>query len=315
MRLFKAANSKLQRLSGNLESIQRAQPSNFDPSRPLAFMHVPKTAGTSTAASLSKAIGPAVSCYGFDRTLFGGFTDFTSISTGSLPVAIYLSTEDMPANAGFIAGHIAYSSLRFRYPSAQLVTLLREPCQRLLSLWVFWRSIEDAPLAPWGTWGDRVRISRSHLAEFLSSTLIACQTDNVYIRMLLWPHPLIPSEEFIKPEHDEALLAEVDEVLERFAFIDILEAPDHRARLQAWLGAQLPDYRLNGTTHIPPMHRTPLHCELSAAAYNSLRERSRLDFVLWTKIGRIRMPDADLVTVRENALLQGIARYAALMAG
>jgi hypothetical protein len=314
MRLFHAARPRLHRLGGNLQSIRRARPSSFDPSRPLAFMHVPKTAGLSTTASLSRAVAPVVSCNGFDRVLFGGFTDFGSIDTDSLRAAIYLSSEDMPADAGFIAGHIAYSSLHSRYPSAQLLTILREPHQRLLSLWMFWRSLEDVYLAAWGTWGNRVRISRNPLAEFLSSPLVACQTDNVYIRMLLWPHPLIPADDLIDPEHDQVLLAEAEEVLERFTFVDVLEAPDHRAHLHIWLGTALPDYRLNETTHIPVAHRKPLHCELSAAAYDLLRQRSRLDFVLWTKIGRLRMPGSLLATVRESALLRGIARYAALMA-
>ena len=109
-------------------------------------------------------------------------------------------------------------------------------------------------------------------------------------------------------------MAQAEKVLEQFAFVDILEAPDHRARLQAWLGAQLPDYRLNETTHVPLPQRKPLHCELSETTYNLLRERSRLDFVLWTKIGQLRMLGSELVTMRETTLLRGIARYAALMA-
>jgi hypothetical protein len=314
MGFLKAATSKFQRLSGSLHSIQQAQRSGFDPSRALAFMHIPKTAGLSTAASLAEAVAPLVSCDGFDRVLFGRFTDFGTINTDMLQISIYSAPQDMPADADFIAGHFAFSSLHSRYPSAQLLTILREPCQRLLSLWVFWRSLEDVYLAAWGTWGNRVRISRNPLAEFLSSPLLACQTDNVYIRMLLWPHPLIPADDFINSKHDQVLLAEAEEVLERFAFLDILEAPDYRVHLQVWLGAQVPDYRLNETTHIPLSHRKPLHCELSAAAYDLLRERSRLDFVLWTKIARLRMPGSVLATVRESALLRGIARYAALMA-
>jgi hypothetical protein len=110
------------------------------------------------------------------------------------------------------------------------------------------------------------------------------------------------------------LTAAADKPTAGFRFIDILEAPDHRERLQVWLGAQLPDYRLNETTHVPLPHRKPLHCELSAMTYNLLRERSRLDSILWTKIGRLYMLGSELVSMRETTLLRGIARYAALMA-
>ena len=51
----------------------------YDPTRPLAFLHVPKTAGAALGAGLARSLGAKRALSGFDRVLFGGFEDFSSV--------------------------------------------------------------------------------------------------------------------------------------------------------------------------------------------------------------------------------------------
>jgi hypothetical protein len=147
-------------------------------------MHVPKTAGTALTAGLRHALRSQAVQGGFDGCLFDSFHDFEDIG-GPVRRTIHLPPAGIPEGADLVAGHFAFSSLRRAHGSAQLITVLREPVCRLLSLWLFWRQHDDAMLAPWGKWGDSVRMSRRPLAEFLRAPLVGCQTDNQLLRMLL----------------------------------------------------------------------------------------------------------------------------------
>jgi hypothetical protein len=196
----------------------------FDESRPLAFMHVPKTAGTSVAAALIDALRPNTTLTGFDRVLFGDYEEFSSIHD-EIRRTIYFSANALPA-ADLFFGHAAYSTLRQRFPNGHLMTVLREPFSRILSHWLYWRSLSDDVLVPLGSWADRVRRSRLPLDQFLSHPCVACQLDNLVVRMLLWPHKLIPVDNYIDPRHDQRLLAEAHDRLAHFSFVDVVESPE-----------------------------------------------------------------------------------------
>lgn len=276
-------------------------------------MHVPKTAGTSLLAFLSAATGAERAAFGFDRVLFGDFTDFAGF--GETPRrAMFLSPDRFP-DADLIGGHLAYSTLRRHYPDAQCVTVLREPVCRLLSHWLFWRGHDDDRLAEWGSWADRVRLSRQPLAAFLGARSLACQNDNLVVRMLLWPHKLIPPADFIDPAHDRRLLAEARRALAGFGAVDIVENPTVFGRLKGWLGATAAPDRRNETGCIPPALRRPLQTELTTEALDLVAERSRLDLELWNDAARAILPGCDIDRLREQAMLHGIARAALLMAG
>lgn len=284
----------------------------FEPSRPLAFMHIPKTAGTSLVAALVQAIEPKTLVNGLDGVLFGDFHGFASFQA-ELRAHIYLSPDAMPGDADLIAGHIGYASLRRRFPTAQLVTVLREPFSRILSHWLFWRGNTEEMLAPWGSWADRVRHSYRPLAQFLSMPMLACQIDNLAVRMLLSPHPLIPIDGFIDPRHDRQLLAGARDRLRRFSLVDVVENPKLGHRLQKWLRRPLSVERRNETGGIPGPLRRPLAGELTLEAVDLLSARSRLDLELWRAVTQRRMRGRDVDLIREQTLLQGTARYALLM--
>lgn len=290
------------------------KPQEFNRLRPLTFMHVPKTSGTSIACGLVKALAPAAVVGGFDYSLFRAFGDLSSLQK-DLRCQIYTSPASMPKHADFVAGHISFSTLTKAYPTAQRLTILREPMSRVLSHWLYWRQLTDLELVRWGDWADYVRLARKPLANFLSDPTLACQTDNLILRMLLWPHPLIPMTQFIDPLHDRHLLREATARLEEFDFVDIVENDALVKGLQCWLGRPFSHHRLNETRPIPQQFRSPLHRELTLDAYDLLDARSRLDLCLWSKVAAQRLPDRDAEKLRGRVILANVSRYSVPMDG
>ena len=107
--------------------------------RPLVFMHVPKCGGISLVKSLIEAVTPSSIMGGFDLSLFGGFADFRSLDP-AIQETIYL--DRLPDGAfDFVGGHMAFSTLERRFPSARRMTVLRHPAARLISFYLYWRSL------------------------------------------------------------------------------------------------------------------------------------------------------------------------------
>jgi len=293
---------------------RKAAGNRRDPALPLVFMHIPKSAGTALVHRMRDALRPSVVIGGFDRSLFGDFSDFQDVAA-LFRDQIYDQPASVPTGGDLIAGHMSLSSLRLRYPSAEFMTLLREPIVRLLSLWLFWRQQTDQELALWGKWGERVRQARLPLAAFLALPNVACQTDNVVLRMLLWPHALIPNDGFIDPRHDEQLIEEATQALGKFGFVGLIEDPAIEDALAGWVGPLAPILTLNETLAPPPAFRTSLHRELNSDACMRADQRSRLDLLLWQHVGRMRLAADQLSQVRHHALLSGTARFAMISIG
>lgn len=280
--------------------------------RPLAMMHIPKTAGTSVMHDISRFIKPKQDIRGFDRTLFGGFSNFASMDEHVSKI-IYRETSDLPADAMLIMGHFSYHTLKNRYPAAQLMTFLREPLVRLLSHWIFWRSHLDEDIASLGGWADSVKLSRQSLKAFLLNPEIACQTDNIATRMLLWPDGDISPNQFIGDESDRAVLEFAFERLNSFAYSDVIENPIFGTRLNSWLQSDVGQSRLNETNKVPADLRLRLERELDAETLELLQQRSRLDLRLWSALAQHRMPDQDIKALRFQTVLGGVARYSRLL--
>ncbi|MGF6645842.1 hypothetical protein P3T17_003992 [Paraburkholderia sp. GAS82] len=283
-----------------------------NPHQPLAMMHIPKTAGTSLMYDMSASLKPALDVRGFDRTLFGAFKGYSTFSEGVKKV-VYLEATDIPANANLIMGHFSHHSLKARYPEAQQITFLREPLIRLLSLWIFWRCQRDEHLAAWGEWANIVKLSRLSLKEFLSDTRLAGQTDNVTVRMLLWPGSGIPLDQFIEARSDNELLAQAFERLNSFSYSDVIENPSFSERLKKWIQIDMPSSRLNETTTVPEHLRLKLERELDNETLELLQQRSRLDLQLWTALAKRRLPECDIEALRLQTLMGGVARYSTLL--
>jgi hypothetical protein len=286
---------------------------SFDAARPLSFMHIPKTSGVALMSALEGALNPGTVTKGFDLCLFGSFRDFETMDP-AVQQRIHASPASLPPESTLIAGHFSFSTLRQAFPQAQMTTILREPSSRLLSHWLFWRQQSDLTLIRLGRWADFVRHSREPLVRFLAEPAIACQTDNLALRMLLWPHPLIQGDRFIEPIHDEPLFMEAEARLRMFDFVDILENEKLSQKLEHWLGRALRYERVNETIAIPVEYRRPLSLELTSHAHELLTARSRLDLRLWTSVVKQRLPDCEITTLRERTILSNVAKYRVLMA-
>ena len=192
----------------------------YDAALPIVFMHIPKTSGMALGRGLSEARAPTKTLTGFDGVLFGGFRDFDTIAP-AIRRNIYLDPTALPPDPGVVAAHMAISTTTRAYRQAQFVTVLREPYSRILSHWLYWRTQSDDSLAAWGRWAQILRQARLPLSEFLGCREVACQFDNLSVRMLLWPHRLIRDDDFLSPSDDDTLLREAIARLERFAYSDV----------------------------------------------------------------------------------------------
>ncbi len=283
---------------------------------PLAFMHVPKTAGTSLTRAMSPIAPGGCHIRGFDRSNFGTFEGFDDI-----PVAmrrlIYLHEDALPADAVTICGHFSYHTLRNRYPAAELVTVLREPTARLLSHWTYWRSLNWREFRRWGAaWSERVKLASLPLAEFLSRAEIASQTDNIVTRMLTWPDAAVPDGGFIDPSDDARLLQMAQARLQRFGYADVVErGTAMMTDFGAWIGESPVLARLNETPRLPRRMRTGYHAALSPQALALLQQRSRLDVCLWRQVAARYPWETPLEMLQEAARLRAVARCALLLGG
>ncbi len=279
----------------------------FEPQRTLVFMHVAKSSGTSLNAGLIDTLSPRRAVGGFDRVMFGGFSDFSSLSDEAR-ASVFERPSDLP-DGDFVHGHFSLGTTLERYADAQFMTVLREPCSRLLSHHRYWRSRTPRMLQGWGRWSRVIERSHQNLEIFLSDPLVACQTDNMTLRMLLWPHKLIPDQGFIDPRDDAALLEAARARLARFDWVDVME-DDHLAdHLRSWLQRPFRYRHLNEAAGRPARGSSRLDKDLSDRAFDLLMRRSRLDLCLWQDVVRARMPGTDPVMLRTKAMIRTVARH------
>ena len=284
----------------------------YSPGITTVFMHIPKTSGVALTGGFLEGMSPPKFLIGSDGVLFGDFKAFDTLAE-SLRNTIYLRPEDLPQTVDFVAGHFSFSTLSTRYPGAQCITFLREPISRLLSQWLFARSFTDEQLVPWGNWAWTLRKAREQFIEYLSCKGLASHVDNLALRMLLWPHPLIPNNDFIDERNDRTLINEAVARLDLLAYFDVVENPNFHSNLQAWLGRPFTYVRTNETAHIPSGLGTLLHEELAAETFYLLARRSRLDLRLWIVAARSRLVSLEPEDLRIQTLIRNVARHTSLV--
>lgn len=286
----------------------------FTSRRPLAFMHIPKCSGTALRTALETSIGSKNTIIGVGASSFGGYRNFESFDPG-VRKRVYMDARELPKGATFITGHLDYALMKAAYPNAQFLTVLREPAERLMSTWLYWRGYTDEEIAMWGDFGRRLETSRGPLAAFLGDRQLASQIDNAFARMLLHPHALIPPDDFIEERHADALAAEAWRVLESCSFVDVVENPDFEKRLAQWLGRPLEIERINESRTLSADRETSLEAEMTPEARAALTARARVDLQLWRRVAAASMPGRDIEALREAALAKTMQRHDRLMRG
>ncbi|ESR25243.1 hypothetical protein N177_1915 [Lutibaculum baratangense AMV1] len=96
------------------------------------------------------------------------------------------ATDDQIRQARFISGHITSSDIARVPEPKRVVTILRDPKDRILSLYYFWRSMTDDYVDRLGEPGPVLAKQRS-LIEFLQSEelFIRYHVDNALVRSFL----------------------------------------------------------------------------------------------------------------------------------
>lgn len=165
----------------------------------LAFLHLPKTGGTSLHKLLQAAFETDEIC----PERFNGFGRF--------------SNKELQ-EYNFFSAHMDFHSLERVANPAYTVTLLREPKQRIVSLFHYWKAQKREHIERHNLVGPRFA-KDTCLAEFLSTLPkeLMKDVDNAYVRNFLGRLWTGPTGEFLIDE-DEALrvamrnLLKIDEV-------------------------------------------------------------------------------------------------------
>lgn len=294
---------------------KRNQSVGYDSKRPLLLLHIPKSAGSSLADSINDAIHPQFPVIGgLDTILFGAYDSFHEFSATE-KLRIYVGENKLPAQADYVTGHFSYNHLAAAYPHGQIITIMREPTSRLISLWLFWRSHSDEQLAGLGSWGDVVKRARAPLRDFLKDPDIFCQTDNVAVRMLLSPHQRITLNAPICSRDDIQLLRIAHDLLSRLSFVDVIENQQMSQSLEDWLGAPFKLSIRNVTIATPVNFKSSLRRELDDETLVLLEMRTRLDRVIWHTIVRRKQPKINSLSLERGAIMRMFSRAERIISG
>lgn len=280
----------------------------YGPGNPLVFSHIPKTAGTSLRVALEEALKPAVFVQGVDTCLLAGYDDLDAIS----PVeraSLFLSPDELAADATLVAGHIGPATTMARYPGADHITVLRAPQVRILSQWLHGRALTEFNLRHWGPNAEAFRIAWRPLGEYLEHDMLAPNIDNTITRFFAWPHPALSRTSFIAESDDESVLSAALDRLDTFGYVNVVENAAFQEELGAWLGRSLPATRANERTTVPKRKRPDMAVELDERTRELLAYRTRLDTQVWKSVAARVLPDADLDEVLDAALKKTVDRY------
>jgi hypothetical protein len=95
---------------------------------------MPKAGGTGFVNSIEALLRPRTVLVGIDRSQTDNFASFETMATDPR-ASVIVTMADIPTHVDIMAGHFALSNLTHRFADICLVTVLREPCTRLLSHW------------------------------------------------------------------------------------------------------------------------------------------------------------------------------------
>ena len=182
----------------------------------LAFLHIEKTAGTSTMAYLRGLVGP---------------DDLDPDPRRDLPPHLL---SPFTANAigqirarPFVWGHYDLPSIERLGEGRFILALFREPRQRLLSLYHYWRAVRLETLTPEQAHSGVRAAHESTLLDFLRSPdpMVRDFTDHVYLRRLTGRYQTGSAADPLAAD-PRGTLAQAMAALERLSFIGIAENLD-----------------------------------------------------------------------------------------
>jgi hypothetical protein len=234
----------------------------------VSFLHFERTGGTSLAAALTDRFHP-------------------------LQIAAAHRAEDIDnpkvaiEERKLVWGHYDLPTLRRLSPERRIITVLREPAARILSLYYFWRSIHPSQLDERAD--SRVmEAQRLNLLDFLQSDhqSLRDSIDNIYARRLAGLYGSGTPDDPLERDPDGAL-ALARNALEHFAFVGISEhMADAFRGIEHALGVNLSaSQRLNDAAvnpkNQPWLFRRVEHEVKTPEILAALAHLTRLDSVLY----------------------------------
>jgi hypothetical protein len=227
-------------------------------SQQVLFLHIAKTAGTSTVEFFRNRLPPGTVCS------HGDFIQFPSEPAARLSKL---------GEFKFISGHFGYSEIAPLLETTYSFTFLRDPVERVLSLYKFFSWPETYKIVP----AAKPALELG-LEGFLASTLPeVCEVlDNQQVWQIAHAHWRPNRLEWKDISEDELFATAVDH-LQQFSFVGLTEtfAADFELILrQLGIDEEVPRKKVFET-------RDPITgAELSPSVLAALKERLALDYAL-----------------------------------
>ena len=274
--------------------------------RKIAFLHIPKSAGSSVSIGLEN-LALANTAWGlFDESVFGAFSDYDSLHEITRGRLVHLPGAKINPEWDAVSGHLSLPTIKRLFPHHRIFTVLREPRTRLISHWLFWRALKEGERASWGSWAPRLALADGPLKTFIQAREIAPQTDNILVRMLLGRHPMIPLEGYIDPSSDTRLLLAARKALRSIGFIGLTEDKALDRKIGSFIGHPYELPRVNVTERHSGI-RLDITEDFDAETMGSLLARCRLDRRLWLEAAAPLFDDVE--AIEESTFLNAIFRH------
>lgn len=268
---------------GSLRSLYSliALPSSPQPST-ICFLHVPKSGGSSVHAAIERALTPdALAPQRQDTSVFCDFHDFELLRPEARATLV-VDPRDLLSlgRHRIVVGHFSLDTLRQVAPLSSIFTILREPRARLLSLYLYWRTLGVSDF-----WQPYRATEHAHrpLAEFLSEPRLAPVVDNQVCRMLLGNDARLPKVGFATQMDVAEIASQAIERLEELGFVGVLELGESMWRgVERLLDVPLQRLTVNATDdHLrlrAPRRGQPL---FTPAALEALEQRAAADMLVY----------------------------------
>ncbi len=240
----------------------------------LVFVHIPKSAGHTMNSVLRRQ-------YKRSETI-----DFNTLEKGldgfaNVPV-------DERTRARLVRGHVHYGIHRWLPREARYITVLRDPIQRVLSLYSYVRREPRHPLH------DRLAVSGAGLEEFVETGMDRTQVENGQTRQIAGIQDQDPT-----PDDLKAALSN----LRKFVVVGLMEQFDESLILmKRMLGWRTPYYvRQNVGGGDAAGTRA-----VSSHALELIRQRNDLDLALYSEA---RLLFQDLVARQDESFSREVSRF------
>ena len=210
---------------------QAGNPLSYWRGQPFSFLHFERTAGTSVANMLTELFHPLQ------------IHDDPERGTAPHVLSAFVPARNMQIQKhAFVWGHYDLPALRRLDPDRAVITVLREPRARILSLYHFWKSVDPALVAS-GAVGFNVAAAHQHdLLSYLRAEdpLICNYIDNVYTRRLTGAYATDGDSDRLA-RSPEQMTKDALHALDQLAFVGVAEQISRDlASLGGVIGTSLP---------------------------------------------------------------------------